>query len=221
MAGEESDTVEITLKTIGPARPTRLRVPGTIKIKDLRRLVAAEFRLPEERLKLVLKGKTLQERKEKNDNDGDALIRLQNGDSLIVAVVPKPPARYLQEADDDDDEDLKFRIPQSTNWLKKRIFLFLHEKLRLPDILLMAIFSISLKAWFGILIWFSLAPVAQKWGIGPIYILGTGFFIILLNLGKRQQGDASAYSIFNEDFRELPGTLNADRLDRDIRAGQF
>lgn len=31
----------------------------------------------------------------------------------------------------------------------------------------------------------------------------------------------SAYSIFNEDFRELPGTLNADRFDRDIRAGQF
>lgn len=31
----------------------------------------------------------------------------------------------------------------------------------------------------------------------------------------------SAYSIFNQDFRELPGTLNADRLDRDIRAGQF
>ena len=31
----------------------------------------------------------------------------------------------------------------------------------------------------------------------------------------------SAYSIFNEDFRELPGTLNADRIDRDIRAGQF
>lgn len=31
----------------------------------------------------------------------------------------------------------------------------------------------------------------------------------------------SAYSIFNENFRELPGTLNADRLDRDIRAGQF
>jgi hypothetical protein len=31
----------------------------------------------------------------------------------------------------------------------------------------------------------------------------------------------SAYSIFNEGFRELPGTLNAERLDRDIRAGQF
>lgn len=32
---------------------------------------------------------------------------------------------------------------------------------------------------------------------------------------------SSAYSIFNEGFRELPGTLNAERIDRDIRAGQF
>lgn len=38
------------------------------------------------------------------------------------------------------------------------------------DILLMAIFSISLKAWIGIILWFLLAPVAQKWDIGPIYV---------------------------------------------------
>ncbi|PIN24750.1 hypothetical protein CDL12_02516 [Handroanthus impetiginosus] len=31
----------------------------------------------------------------------------------------------------------------------------------------------------------------------------------------------SAYSIFNEDFRELPGTLNAEHLDRDIRLGRL
>ncbi|RZS11960.1 hypothetical protein BHM03_00043338, partial [Ensete ventricosum] len=79
--------------------------------------------------------------------------------SLIVAVVPKPPARHLRDGDDDEEE----------------------EEL----------------------------------------ILVTGFLIILLNLGKKQHGDLSAYSIFNEDFQELPGTLNADRLDRDIRAGQF
>lgn len=34
-------------------------------------------------------------------------------------------------------------------------------------------------------------------------------------------GICSAYSIFNEDFRELPGTLNAERLDGDIRTGQL
>ena len=87
--------------------------------------------------------------------------------------------------------------------------------------LLMAIFSITLKMWVIIVMWFILAPVAHSWDLGPLYILATGFAIIFLNLGKRQHGDVSAYSIFNEDFRELPGTLNADRLDRDIRAGQF
>ncbi|XP_042373606.1 uncharacterized protein LOC122052660 [Zingiber officinale] len=225
MAGEAQEMVEVTVKTIGPARPTRLRVPSSIKVSDLRRIVAAERRLPAERLKLVLRGKTLQDKKEKEEEeeeepDEDVLIRLQDGDSLILAVVPKPPAKHLQE-DDDDEEELKFQIPQRTNWLKKRIFLFLQKKLRFPDIVLMAIFSISLKAWIGIILWFSMAPIAQRFGIGPIYILITGFLIILLNLGKRQHGDLSAYSVFNEDFRELPGTLNADRLDRDIRAGQF
>ncbi|VFR02174.1 unnamed protein product [Cuscuta campestris] len=54
-----------------------------------------------------------------------------------------------------------------------------------------------------------------------LQILGTGFGIVFYNLGQRQHGELSAYSIFNEDFRELPGTLNADRIDRDIRAGQL
>ncbi|KAG6519269.1 hypothetical protein ZIOFF_022762 [Zingiber officinale] len=216
MAGEAQEMVEVTVKTIGPARPTRLRVPSSIKVSDLRRIVAAERRLPAERLKLVLRGKTLQDKKEKEEEEEEE----PDEDKFIQFAYAKPPAKHLQE-DDDDEEELKFQIPQRTNWLKKRIFLFLQKKLRFPDIVLMAIFSISLKAWIGIILWFSMAPIAQRFGIGPIYILITGFLIILLNLGKRQHGDLSAYSVFNEDFRELPGTLNADRLDRDIRAGQF
>ncbi|OAY63980.1 uncharacterized protein LOC109728545 [Ananas comosus] len=221
-AGEPSPTpmvVEVVLRTIGPARPTTLRLPSLISVRDLRRMVAAERGLPGERLKLVLRGKTLLDRK--GDGIEDVVVRLDDGDCLMVAVMPKPPAKHLQEDDDDDDEELKFQIPQTTNWWKRKIFLFLREKLRLPDILLMAIFSISLKVWACIILWFSLAPVAHRWDLGPIYILGTGFLVILLNLGKRQHGDLSAYSIFNEGFRELPGTLNAERIDRDIRAGQF
>ncbi|XP_073287345.1 uncharacterized protein [Primulina huaijiensis] len=87
--------------------------------------------------------------------------------------------------------------------------------------LLMAIFSVKLKIWLAIVGWLILAPVAQQLDVAPLYILGTGFVIIFCNLGHRQPGDISAYSIFNEDFRELPGTLNAERLDRDIRNGQF
>jgi hypothetical protein len=56
--------------------------------------------------------------------------------------------------------------------------------------------------------------------IGPIYVLASLAAVILWNLGKRGEGEASAYSIFNE-FRELPGQLNAGLLDDQIRRGQM
>ncbi|CAN0842973.1 hypothetical protein LINGRAHAP2_LOCUS3733 [Linum grandiflorum] len=152
--------------------------------------------------------------------EDDLLIKLKNNDSLIVAVKPKAPAKHLQDGCEDDD-DLKFQLPRSTNPWKRKLYFFLHKKLKFPDILLAGLFSLSARQWAGIILWFILAPVANRWHIGPLYILGTGFAIIFLNLGRRQAGELSAYSIFNEDFRELPGTLNADRVDRDIRAGQM
>ncbi|XP_023005519.1 uncharacterized protein LOC111498482 [Cucurbita maxima] len=211
------NTIEITIRTIGPARPSRLLVPSRIKVCDLRKLVAERSQLPIGNLKLILRGKILDDSK----NDDDVFVRLNHGDSLTVAVKPKPPAEHLRDDSDDEEDDLKFRLPESSSRLKKKIYNFLREKLKFPDILLMVIFSLSLKAWVAILIWFIMAPVAHSWDLGPLYILGTGFCIILLNLGHRRSGEMSAYSIFNEGFRELPGTLNADRLDRDVRLGQF
>ncbi|QCD81457.1 uncharacterized protein LOC114175776 isoform X1 [Vigna unguiculata] len=208
--------VEIVLKTIGPARPSRLLLPSSIKVRDLRRLVAGNVNLPIENLSLVLRGCALCDMK----NGDEVSVQLNDGDSLIVAVKPKPPVKDEYD-NDDDDEDLKFRLPHSSSRWKKWLYTFLHDNLKLPDVVLMVIFTLSLKAWLLITLWFILAPVAHRWDLGPLYILATGFCLILFNLGKRQAGDISAYSIFNEDFRELPGTLNADRLDRDIRAGQF
>ncbi|KAK9095395.1 hypothetical protein Scep_026864 [Stephania cephalantha] len=215
------DEVEIVVKAIGPSRPSRIKIPSRIKVSDLRNMIAANGHLPIEQLKIVLKGEMLNDSK----NGEDVYIQLKDGDCLIVAIKPIPPAKHLRKGfdddDDDDDDDDLFQIPESASRWKRRLFSFLSDKLKLPNIMLMALFSISLKAWGIIILWFTLAPVAYRWGLGPLYVLGTGFSIILLNLGQRQQGDLSAYSIFNEGFRELPGTLNADRIDRDIRAGQF
>lgn len=218
--GEEKfqNKVEIVVRTIGPARPSRLQVPSSIRVLDLRKLIAENYQLPLEKLRLILRGNVLHDSK----SGQNVLLQLGDGDSLIVAVKPKPPAKHLRDGlDDDDDDDLKFQLPQSSSRWKRRVYTVLHDKLKLPDILLMAIFSLSLKMWVIIIMWFILAPVAHRWDIGPLYILGTGFGIILLNLGQRKPGDVSAYSIFNEDFRELPGTLNAERLDGDIRTGQL
>ncbi|MBA0862014.1 hypothetical protein Goshw_003478 [Gossypium schwendimanii] len=223
--GKHEKMVEITLKIIGPARPSRLHVPSSLRVHDLRKLIAGKNRLPVENLKLISQGKVLHDR----EDEDDIYIHLNDGDSLIVAVKPKAPSGLDI---DDDEEDLKFQLPQSTSRWKKKLYSFLLNRLKLPDILLMAIFSLSLKAWILVILWFILAHVAHKWDLGPLYILGTGFCTIFLNLGRRQPGDVryplasklqflSAYSIFNEDFRELPGTLNADAIDRDIRTGQF
>ncbi|OAY24412.1 hypothetical protein MANES_17G013800v8 [Manihot esculenta] len=213
---EKKNLVEITLKTIGPSPPSALFVPSPIKVCDLRKLIAENKHLPIENLRLIFCGNVLHDKR----HEDDAHLQLNNGDSLIVAVKPKPPAKHLRDGFDFDDDDL-FQLPQSTSRWKRRLYFFLHDKLKLPDILLLALFSLSLKMWAVIILWFILAPVAHRWDLGPLYILGTGFSVIFFNLGRRQAGDLSAYSIFNEDFRELPGTLNADRIDRDIRAGQF
>ncbi|MBA0735944.1 hypothetical protein Gogos_019744, partial [Gossypium gossypioides] len=214
-SGKHENMVEITVKTIGPARPSRLHVPSSIKVLDLRKLIARKNHLPVENLKLILQGKVLHDRADEDD----IYVRFNDGDSLIVAVKPKAPVGLDI---DDDDEDLKFQLPQSTSQWKKKLYSFLRNRMKLPDIVLMAIFSLGLKAWALIILWFTLAPIAHKLDLGPLYvswllILGTGFCLIFLNLGRRQPGDVSAYSIFNEDFRELPGTLNADAIDRDIR----
>lgn len=212
--------IEILLKIIGPSRPSRLKLPSHIQVRDLRKLVAADKQLPIEGLSLILRGNALVDTK----NGDDVFIQLAHGDCLIVAVRPKAPPKHIRAGNDEDDEDeddLKFQLPESTSRWKLRLYCILHDKLKLPDIVLIAIFSLSLKAWALIILWFILAPVAHQWDLGPLYILGTGFFIIFWNLGHRQSGELSAYSIFNEDFRELPGTLNADRLDRDLRTGQL
>ncbi|XWS62117.1 hypothetical protein CRYUN_Cryun07bG0183600 [Craigia yunnanensis] len=162
-SGEHEKMVEITLKTIGPARPSRLHVPSSIRVLDLRKLIAGKNRLPVENLKLILQGKVLHDR----EDEDDIYIQLNDGDSLIVAVKPKVPVGLNI---DDDDEDLKFQLPQSTSGWRKKLYSFLHNRLKLPDILLMAIFSLSLKAWALIILWFILAPVAHKWDLGPLYV---------------------------------------------------
>lgn len=50
-----------------------------------------------------------------------------------------------------------------------------------------------------------------------LYIMATLFAMIFLNLGERKPGELSAYSVFNDGFEEILGTLNAKQFDREIR----
>ena len=151
--------------------------------------------------------------------------------------------------------------------MRKRIAAFLQHRLKLPEVLLVILFSIKPWVWVAILAWMAAAPIASSYQVhgqpqmsivsvacleqsgsaaplayrsievflrasyiecwhyacmqvGEIYVLVTLMTVILCNLGTRREGEASAYSIFN-NFRELPGQLNANMLDDQIRRGQM
>lgn len=65
------------------------------------------------------------------------------------------------------------------------------------------------------------------WGFFVEIEFGTVFFIISIlyvvyrTLGDspRKPGELSAYSVFNEGFKAIDGTLTGEQFDREIRAG--
>ena len=61
----------------------------------------------------------------------------------------------------------------------------------------------------GVLLWFLGAPLAARYSLGPLYVLGAILAVILTNLGTKREGEMSAYSIFNPGARQLPGGLVA------------
>eukprot|EP00271_Cylindrocystis_brebissonii_P019089 TRINITY_DN564_c0_g1_i2.p1 TRINITY_DN564_c0_g1~~TRINITY_DN564_c0_g1_i2.p1 ORF type:complete len:226 (+),score=36.39 TRINITY_DN564_c0_g1_i2:236-913(+) len=202
-----------------------------IPMGQLRARVAEVTGMPLERLKLVLHGKpevssisSSSSSSSSGSMAAEQLVHFSDGDTLMALVAPRPPPAHISSKDgeiEDDEEELRFKLPETASALQRRIARVMKDSLKLPDYVLMVFFWLSLRTWGLVLLWFIMAPVLQLWELGPIYILVTCFCLIFLNLGRRKEGEASAYSIFNEGFRELPGTLNADRLDHDIRAGQF
>lgn len=94
----------------------------------------------------------------------------------------------------------RFRVPETTSPFQKWVIYLLQEKLKLPgmdvlpsferiivlnapihpvcslilcgeaDIILILVFSVSLRAWIVFLAWFITAPLAYKWDLGPLYV---------------------------------------------------
>eukprot|EP00270_Netrium_digitus_P004946 TRINITY_DN16430_c0_g1_i1.p1 TRINITY_DN16430_c0_g1~~TRINITY_DN16430_c0_g1_i1.p1 ORF type:complete len:131 (+),score=15.63 TRINITY_DN16430_c0_g1_i1:65-457(+) len=115
----------------------------------------------------------------------------------------------------------RFHLPRNATRFQRFLVCIFAEKLKLPDFVLVVIFSIKLRTWLVVLLWLALAPLMHRLELGPIYVMATLFWAIFANLGHRREGEASAYSIFNPGFEELPGTLNAAQIDHQIRAGQL
>ncbi|CAD7703553.1 unnamed protein product [Ostreobium quekettii] len=134
-----------------------------------------------------------------------------------------PPKHVSSMSDPEpspEDEELKFRLHPDASPLQRRLTEILQQRLHVPDIVLLILFSVRPRVWAMLVLWFALSPVMARMDLGPVYILGTLFAVMLCNLGQRKEGEASAYTWFN-NFQPLPGNLNADMIDNQLRRGQM
>lgn len=191
-----------------------LEVGENASVEEVRRTVAEQAGRDEQTLWIVFKGRKLLDPQEK--------LKLKDGDSFLVVAQDKRRMQQIQEEDVDEvEKELRFRLPADANRVQKFFKWLLKDKMNLPEHVLALLFGIRRRTWIGVVVWGVCSHLAGRFSIGPLYILTSIVAFIFLNLGQRRDGELSAYSVFNEGFRELPGTLNADTIDHQIRQGQF
>lgn len=188
------------------------------KVAELRLRAAGLLNAPQTRVQLLWKGRVL--------NDLSPLAELQGRDEVLAIVTPLQPQslrghqQYSSDADLDLPELTKFELPANASLLQRQLAALLQNRLHCPELLLVILFAVPLRIWVSASVWLLCAPLAAKLDLGPLYVLATICAVIFLNLGTRKEGDASAYTIFN-NFRALPGQLTANEIDGQVRRGQM
>ena len=55
--------------------------------------------------------------------------------------------------------------------------------------------------------------------LGPFLIASATYFVYCFGFRERGEAEESAYTVFNRNFRALPGQLRAEELERNVVAG--
>ncbi|GLC46219.1 hypothetical protein PLESTB_001536600 [Pleodorina starrii] len=181
-------------------------------------------------VKIVLRGVALPV-----DKPGH-VVALKDGDHLLVAPQRKAPSPEIVAAvthgssssrsraangGGDDDDDDRIALPPGVPKWEAAVVELLRSRGRCPDWVLEWV--VLVRPWrFVVLGCFLIGCVVfSRLGLGPVFILACLIAGIFTNLGTRRAGEASAYSIFNRGVRRLPGQLDADEIDRQMRQGQL
>ncbi|KAL1382305.1 hypothetical protein pipiens_001375 [Culex pipiens pipiens] len=68
------------------------------------------------------------------------------------------------------------------------------------------------------LFWVTLYAIAIELRFGVVFLMLSALVAIYVNTrtGPKAAGEVSAYSVFNEDFKAIDGTLKAEQFEREI-----
>eukprot|EP00088_Acartia_fossae_P004851 TRINITY_DN12094_c0_g1_i9.p1 TRINITY_DN12094_c0_g1~~TRINITY_DN12094_c0_g1_i9.p1 ORF type:complete len:173 (-),score=28.26 TRINITY_DN12094_c0_g1_i9:136-654(-) len=68
-----------------------------------------------------------------------------------------------------------------------------------------------------LLLWLVLQAIFVELEFGAVFFIISGFYLMFTNMGRRRQGEASAYSVFNPNCESIDGTLTAQQFENEIR----
>ena len=68
-----------------------------------------------------------------------------------------------------------------------------------------------------IAVWLLLWKLSIFIGFGSLWIMFTLFCVMFMNLGERKPGELSAYSVFNDGFTKILGTISPEQFENEIR----
>ncbi|XP_062506170.1 SAYSvFN domain-containing protein 1-like [Corticium candelabrum] len=70
-------------------------------------------------------------------------------------------------------------------------------------------------------VWLCLWGFFVEIEFGTVFFIASILLVVYCTLGseERKAGEMSAYSVFNEGFKAIDGTLTAEQFDREIRSG--
>eukprot|EP01117_Protostelium_nocturnum_P017195 TRINITY_DN6963_c0_g1_i1.p1 TRINITY_DN6963_c0_g1~~TRINITY_DN6963_c0_g1_i1.p1 ORF type:complete len:149 (-),score=48.45 TRINITY_DN6963_c0_g1_i1:160-561(-) len=93
-----------------------------------------------------------------------------------------------------------------------RLWISNHVSVDVADFL----FWFSVENYLGLVMWLLLFFVFVRLEFGIVFFICSVFFFIFYNLGSRNKGEMSAYSVFNRGAKALPGQLTAAQFEAEL-----
>eukprot|EP00898_Chlorokybus_atmophyticus_P000464 jgi/Chlat1/1418/Chrsp12S01980 len=214
---------------------TKLTSVNSAQALELCKAVAASAGYaPFSAVKLVHMGRLISPSSAGDAGANGTDIELREGDTILAFVPPSTPPPYVPkpievvpgegDADSDADEHNRAEEPAGSTSGRTRIdyvTAFLRHRVHVPGKYIDLMLAIPARLLLALVLWCAGSVYASRWDFGPVYVLASIVAVIFYNLGHRKPGESSAYSVFNENFEELPGTLNANQMDQQVRQGRL
>lgn len=78
--------------------------------------------------------------------------------------------------------------------------------------------SIPSSTWLKFILWLGLLGVFTSAEFGGVFLVISALYLMWSSLSnEKKDGDISAYSVFNKDGYAMPGSVDAQQFEREIR----